>query len=35
LNQIEYLNKMKILDEELKVEETFWDKIYENEVNNK
>ena len=32
---IEYLNNMKILDEELKVEETFWDKIYENEVNNK
>ena len=32
---IESLNEMKILDEELKIEETFWDKIYENEVNNK
>jgi len=32
---IETLNQMKIIDEELKIEEVFWDKIYENEVNNK
>lgn len=32
---IEYLKNLKIVDEELKIEETFWDKIFENEVNNK
>ena len=32
---VEYLTDLKILDDELKIEETFWDKIYDNEVNNK
>ncbi len=28
---LEYLNNMQIIDEELKIEETFWDKIYDDE----